>query len=47
MDIADLTNGEATFTIDGGTIDHSIQIQIGANAGQTLEFGIRDMRANH
>ena len=40
-----MTNGQATFTVEGGNIDNSIQIQIGANAGQTLEFGIKDMRA--
>ena len=34
-----------TFTIEGGNIDNSIQIQIGANAGQTLDFGIKDMRS--
>ena len=45
MDIDSLTNGQATFTVEGGNIDNSIQIQIGANAGQTLEFGIKDMRS--
>ena len=45
MDIDSLTNGQATFTVKGGNIDNSIQIQIGANAGQTLDFGIKDMRS--
>ena len=45
MDIDSLTNGQATFTVTGGNIDNSIQIQIGANAGQTLNFGIKDMRS--
>ena len=45
MDIDSLTNGQATFTVKGGNIDNSIQIQIGANAGETLEFGIKDMRS--
>jgi flagellin len=45
MDINDLTNGTATFTIGGGTTDQSLQFHIGANASQTLDLGIRDMRA--
>ena len=45
MNIGDLTNGDATFAIAGGNIDNSIQMQIGANAGQTLDLGIRDMRS--
>ena len=33
MDIDSLTNGQATFTVEGGNIDNWIQIQIGANEG--------------
>ncbi|AWO74720.1 MULTISPECIES: flagellin N-terminal helical domain-containing protein [Geobacillus] len=45
MDIGALTNGEASFTITGGTNDQSLKIQIGANEGQMLSVGIDDMRA--
>ncbi|QNU26263.1 flagellin N-terminal helical domain-containing protein [Geobacillus zalihae] len=45
MDIGALTNGEASFTIAGGTNDQSLKIQIGANEGQMLSVGIDDMRA--
>jgi flagellin len=45
MNIGALTNGEASFTITGGTTDQSLKIQIGANEGQTLSIGIDDMRS--
>ncbi|ATA61445.1 Flagellin [Geobacillus stearothermophilus] len=45
MNIGALTNGEASFTITGGTNDQSLKIQIGANEGQMLSIGIDDMRA--
>ncbi|MGP3561714.1 flagellin N-terminal helical domain-containing protein [Geobacillus sp. BK01] len=45
MNIGALTNGEASFTIMGGTNDQSLKIQIGANEGQMLSVGIDDMRA--
>ncbi|WP_339263887.1 flagellin [Geobacillus thermodenitrificans] len=45
MNIGALTNGEASFTITGGTNDQSLKIQIGANEGQMLSVGIDDMRA--
>jgi flagellin len=45
MNIGALTNGEASFTITGGTFDQSLKIQIGANEGQTLNIGIDDMRS--
>jgi flagellin len=45
MNIGVLTNGEASFTITGGTTDQSLKIQIGANEGQTLSIGIDDMRS--
>lgn len=45
MNIGALTNGEASFTITGGTTDQSLKIQIGANEGQTLGIGIDDMRS--
>ncbi|EDL63916.1 flagellin N-terminal helical domain-containing protein [Bacillus sp. SG-1] len=45
MNIGELTNGNATFSIKGGTVNQSIQFHIGANEGQTLEMGIEDMRS--
>lgn len=45
VNIGALTNGSAAFAIKGGLTDSSIQLQIGANEGQNLKFGIKDMRA--
>ncbi|OCA89017.1 flagellin [Pseudobacillus wudalianchiensis] len=45
MGIGDLSNGTAGFTVKGGTTDLSIDLQIGANEGQSLKLGIKDMRS--
>ncbi|KGR80612.1 flagellin N-terminal helical domain-containing protein [Ureibacillus manganicus] len=46
MDIADATNGTATFEVEGGVNDQSLLMQIGANNGQTFAVNINDMRSD-
>lgn len=46
VNIGAKTNGQATFTVEGGVEDKSLSMQVGANQGQSLSMNVTDMRAS-
>lgn len=45
FDLTSLDNGTATFDVEGSVEDKSLNMQVGANQGQSFSMNVADMRA--